>query len=182
MPFIARHKVTKRRIDITAFEYPRQELKIGEYVCQFCENPMIIKAGMIKRPHFAHRSTCTSPYAANPESMEHLEAKEFLKRTLPIRFTEYKDARIEYEVPIKEVRRIADLLVIFPNEYRVVHEVQLASITVENLEKRTNDYRRAGLDVIWWLGKSASSPANRDWCMRTFGEVCTISFTYNMQS
>jgi competence protein CoiA len=176
MPFIALSKETRKRIDITTFEHPRQELNNGAFICPFCNTPMIIKAGMIKQPHFAHINTCTSPYGSHPESPEHREGKAFLKRNLPLRYPEYKDARFEYEWPIKEVSRIVDLLAIFPNGHRVAHEVQLASITTETLEKRTNDYRRAGIDVIWWLGKAANTNANRDWCARTFGEVCSISF------
>ena len=160
MPFIAMNKATRKRIDITSIEHPRLELKPGEFVCQTCGASMIIKAGLIKRAHFAHASTCTSPYGSHPESPEHREAKMYLKTQLPARFEDYKEVRLEYEVPIKEVKRIVDLLAIFPNGHKVAHEIQLASITNEQLEARTKDYERAGIDVIWWLGKSANSTAN----------------------
>jgi competence protein CoiA len=176
MPFIALHKDTKKRIDITLLDHPREMFKAGECLCQLCSSPMIVKAGLIKRAHFAHANSCTSPYGSHPESAEHREAKMYLKTQLPARFEDYKDVRLEYEVPIKEVKRIVDLLAIFPKGHRVAHEVQLASITNEQLEARTKDYERAGIDVIWWLGKSANSPANRDWCLRTFGEVFSINF------
>jgi competence protein CoiA len=87
----------------------------------------------------------------------------------------YANVTIAYEVPVREVKRVADLLVTFPTGWQVVHEVQLASTTTEDLQRRTNDYTPAGIDVTWWLGKSADTPANREWCQRTFGYVLCIT-------
>ncbi len=176
MPFIALDKETRKRIDITTLDQPRQVLKAKGCICQLCNEIMIVKAGMIKRAHFAHASSCPTSYESHPESPEHRAAKMFLKKQLPLRFAEYKGVQLEYEVPIKQVNRIVDLLAIFPNGHRVAHEVQLASLTIEHLEARTNDYARAGIDVVWWLGKSANTTANRDWCLRTFGELFTLNF------
>lgn len=176
MPFIALHKETKDRIDITTINNPRQFLKSGDCICQLCERPMIVKAGLILRPHFAHYvDDCHTDYESHPESQDHREGKLFLASHLRETFEEYTDSTIEYEVPIPEVRRIADLLVTFPAGWRVAHEVQLASITTEKLEDRTNDYARAGIDVVWWLGKSANTPANRDWCRKTFGHAFCLN-------
>ncbi len=176
MPFIALHKDTGERIDITKIAKPRDVLVSGECICQLCRLPMIIKAGLIKRSHFAHANSCDTDYASHPESPEHRAAKMFLKEQLPQRYSDYKDADLEYEVPIKEVSRVVDLLATFPKGHKVAHEVQLASITTEQLEERTRDYERAGIDVIWWLGKSANTPANREWCLRTFGITFTIDY------
>lgn len=175
MPFIARHKETEERIDITRIPNPRQVLKAGDCVCQLCGVPMIIKAGAILRAHFAHVTSCTSDYQSHPESAEHREAKVYLATHLKEAFKEYTDAQIEYEVPLPEVKRIADLLITFPMGWRIAHEVQLASITTETLEARTNDYARAGVDAVWWLGKSANTPANRAWCRETFGYALCLT-------
>jgi len=170
MAFIARHKDTRERIDITRYARPRDELQAGRLICQFCDQEMIIRHGMIVRAHFAHKVACTTPYVGHPESPEHRFGKMLVAEHLRQEVAEYSDARIEFEFPIPEVRRIADILVIFPNGWRVAHEIQLASITVEYLQQRTEDYLRAGIDVVWWLGKSADTPANRAWCEQYFGE------------
>jgi competence CoiA-like predicted nuclease len=175
MPFIALNAETRERIDITTIENPRLVLKPGECICQLCEIPMIIKAGQIMRAHFAHVAACPTDYESHPESQEHREAKVFLATHSHEAFAEYTDAKIEYEVPIPEVMRIADLLVTFPMGWRIAHEIQLASITTETLEARTNDYLQAGIDVVWWLGKSANTPANRDWCRQTFGYALSLN-------
>jgi competence CoiA-like predicted nuclease len=175
MPFIALHKDTRERIDITTIENPRLVLQSGDCICQLCDTPMIIKAGQIIRAHFAHGSACPTEYESHPESQEHREAKIFLASHLREAFAEYIDAKIEYEVPIPEVKRIADLLATFPMGWRVAHEIQLASITTETLEARTNDYLRAGVDVVWWLGKSANTPANREWSRKNFGYALCLN-------
>jgi competence CoiA-like predicted nuclease len=103
-----------------------------------------------------------------------LNAKAFLRDRLNEEFLEYTNVQFELEVKVPEVMRIADVMATFPMGWRIAHEVQLASITVAQLEERTDDYVRAGVDVVWWLGKSADTPANRNWCLETFGECYSI--------
>ena len=81
MPFVALHRETRERIDITRIENPRVVLKSGNCICQLCDSPMIIKAGQIMRAHFAHNAACPSDYASHPESPEHREAKSIWQRT-----------------------------------------------------------------------------------------------------
>ena len=179
MPFIAIDKKTSKRIDITKIEKPRATLLPEDLVCQLCGCRMMVKAGQIVRAHFAHYTQCTSDYKSHPESIEHRETKLLLSVELPRIYGKYTTAKPEIEVPVPEIKRVIDVLFVFPNGWRVAHEVQLASITTEKLEERTNDYARAGIDVNWWLGKSADTPANREWCSRTFGHVLRLEYNYN---
>ncbi len=101
MPFVAIHKETGERVDITELEDPRAELKSGEYVCQLCGAPLLIKAGLIVIAHFAHYAgECQSDYKAHPESPEHRFAKHELKRILKAQFAGHSEATIQLEVPI----------------------------------------------------------------------------------
>mgnify|MGYP001952948993 CR=1 FL=1 len=75
-----------------------------------------------------------------------------------------------------EVKRIIDIAMIFPNGWIVAHEIQLSSITTENLENRTNDYRKLGIDVFWWFGKSADKKANREWAIEKYGQSLSINY------
>lgn len=169
MPFVALDKSTKERIDITKIENPRSILKSGEVICQLCESPMIVKAGLIVRPHFAHYAQCESDYEHHPESPEHLLGKELISNSLKAHFPDYADADIQLEVKIPEVKRVADIMVTFQNGWQQAHEIQLAAITVENLQKRTEDYHRAGVDIVWYLGGNADTETNRTWCTNYFG-------------
>jgi len=138
MPFVAKRKGTGERVDITLIENPRGVLKPGECICQVCDTPMIVKAGLVRQHHFAHVGRCSGDYQSHPESPAHQDAKRFLAANLRKQFREYANTSIEYEVPLPEIRRIADLLVTFPTGWRVAHEVQLASITTEQLQERTS--------------------------------------------
>lgn len=176
MSFIALDKNTKERIDITKIANPRTELKSGEVICQLCEAPMIIKAGPIKRHHFAHYAECESDYEQHPQSEEHRAGKRIVAEYAGLWFKELSEAEPHFEVPIPEVRRVADVLFQFPNGWRIVCEVQLASTTAEHLQKRTDDYLRAGIDVYWFLGKSAASHTNLTWSTSTFGFALELEY------
>lgn len=176
MPFVARHAVTHARIDITQIANPRQELQAELLICQLCEERMIVRQGMIIRPHFAHQRACALAYEGHPESPEHLLGKEYMSRWLRGQST-LAGACVELEVPIHARKRIADILVTFPHGHKLAVEIQLASITTEQLMARTKDYLDDGIDVIWVFGGNAlRSPSNLDWCKRTLGEYFQLMF------
>lgn len=182
MPFIAIDKNSGNRIDILTVSNPRTTLKTTDCICQLCGEPMFMKAGPLIRPHFAHYADCTSEYKiGHAETPEHLFAKMELKQLLKEQFSNLEHIEIDYEVPIPEIKRIADVMITFPMGWRMAHEIQLANITTEELEERTNDYLRAGIDVYWWLGKSADNLSNRSWCIDEFGFSLSINFITNRQ-
>ena len=176
MALVARNTKTQERVCILDYPDPRNQLKQDEMVCQLCTGAMIIKAGMIKQHHFAHKHICTSDFESHPESEEHLFFKKILSEQLGEHISEYTKAKPQLEYPIKEVKRVADIVFAFPNGWLVAHEIQLASITNEELEKRTNDYREAGVDVIWWLGNNANTPANREWSRKYLGGCFLLNY------
>jgi hypothetical protein len=139
---------------------------------------MVTRVGAIVRPHFAHRprTECDTRWAWHPESEEHLLGKTVIAQRVREEYADHEGMRVEYEVPIAEVWRIADVMAIFPNGWRIAHECQLASITVEDLQERTEDYLHAGVDVCWWLGKSAATGANREWCIESGASSTRVLF------
>ncbi len=178
MPFVAKLRSGGERIDITRVERPREMLPAGDIICQLCGEAMIVKAGFVVRAHFAHRpgSVCASQWDAHPESPEHRLGKLLIAERLREELADSTAARIEYEVPIREVMRIADVMVIYPNGWRVAHECQLASITTEILTQRTEDYLNAGVDVVWWLGKHAATSHNLRWVYGYQGFALELHF------
>ena len=182
MPFIAKNSQTGERIDITKIENPRNSLKSSELVCQWCDSPMIIRAGLVARPHFAHKSgrdECPYVEYARGKTPEHLAAQEALRDHLADWFKEYTSTQAELEVIIRETthkkNHFADVMFTFPCGWRVAHEVQLAGITVQELEERTQDYLGAGIDIVWWFGRDADTATNREWSYRNYGHALRIS-------
>ena len=128
--------------------------------------------------HFVHQRDCESKFNYHPVSPEHERGKELIRDLFMAELSDYSDVRVEFELPIKEANRIADVAVIYPTGYLLVGECQLASITTADLEARTNDYESAGADVIWWLGKDADTAANRSWSIERFGECRLINYQH----
>jgi len=113
----------------------------------------------------------------HPESPEHLKGKELIAHSLKSEIKEYSNAEIEFEYIVKEIKREADIMMIFPNGWLVAHEIQLSYIKIEELEERTKDYLSAGIDVIWWFGKDAHTETNRNWSHKKFGFCYTLNIT-----
>lgn len=182
MPFIAKSRITLERIDITRIKDPRSELLSSDMVCPVCDHPMMIKAGAVKRHHFAHmpgREDCPYAVYSAGETQEHRDAKELIRDHTSEWFDEYLDAPGELEVYIPGMTnakwRIADVLFTFPGGWQVAHEAQLAAISVEDLTARTEDYNSQGIDVFWWFGRDAlKQKANLDWSMRRYGFILEI--------
>lgn len=178
MPFIACDS-RKERIDITLFENPRNQISNDEVFCPFCKSKMFIRGGPKVVYHFYHQAKCKNDFERHPESILHLNCKRKVAEALKAEINEYSTAKIEYEFPIVKARRIADIMAIFPNGWMIAHEIQLSYISIETLEKRTEDYLSAGIDIVWWLGKSANTETNRDWCREKFGVCYTLNLSEN---
>lgn len=177
MPFVAKDTETQERIDITHYANPRLELRADQLACQICGARMIIRHGLMVRPHFAHTKACPIPYASHPESAEHLAGKAYVSAWLKEQ-PGFEDATIELEVPIHARKRIADIMVTFPRGHRCAVEIQLAAITTADLEARTKDYLDDGIDVIWTLGKDAArGTGNATWCNQVLGCYLHLGFT-----
>jgi len=178
MGFVAKNKNTGKHINIFDYKNPRKELIRSDLECHLCGGELIIKAGLERVKHFSHKpdSPCSCDYDRHPESYEHLFFKKLLAEKLGSEFQEYLGIPPRLEYPIREVKRVADIVFEFPNGWLIAHEIQLSSITIEDLEDRTNDYRNAGVDVVWWLGKSANTRTNRQWVIENFGECCSLDW------
>lgn len=178
MGLVAKNKRTGELVYIYEYENPRKELVKDDLECHLCGGEIIIKAGLVRIKHFSHKpnSPCGCDYERQPESYEHLFFKRLLSTEIGNEFSEYLGVKPRLEYPIHEVRRIADIVFEFPSGWLVAHEIQLSHITIEDLEKRTNDYRNAGVDIIWWLGNRADTELNRKWLFDNFGECYSLDW------
>lgn len=181
MPFVALRKSTGERINIFLVPDPRLTIDKSDLVCPACGQSLTVVCGLVVTPHFRHIVKCNSEFDRHPESIEHLMGKAYVYQLLHDKFNS-DDVEIDFEVHIPEANRQADVLLKFVKTgFIEAHEIQLAGITTESLRDRTKAYRTAGIDVVWWLGKSADTPTNRSWCVSTFGDVRLLSFS-NVES
>lgn len=183
MPLIAKRRSTGERIDITTIDEPRMELHPGECICPFCNGDLFIRsahsrAGNQVVSHFVHYSRCDSEFEGQPESILHMDLKAWLRSTLKAIYPEGTSIELEIPIPMnwRAKGRIADLIVYWPTGWKEIHEIQLAGLTISDLEDRTDDYKRAGYDVRWWLGKAAKTDANIKWLLENFGRADLLDF------
>lgn len=159
-------------IDITAYEEPRLDLVGLELRCPECKTAMHVRQPLGRIAHFAHNPHARgdTPCAMQQgESIKHIYAKAEICNKLAA-LGGYAGAEIIKEHWLASISRRADVMVKFPDGGFEVHEIQLAAISVDELEARTSDYRRAGAqDVIWWFGGNADHQNNKKWAAEKLG-------------
>lgn len=184
MPLKGKNKTTgDEALVFEAFDVLRGWQKAGDLVCPFCDEVLVavrehMREGDWVQAYLRHKSECGTTYGYHPESPEHLAAKRWIRAHMADRFG-YAVATSDCEVRMPEISRIADVCFTLTNGDRMVHEAQLAAISIEDLEARTNDYQRLGYGIIWHFGKAADTPTNRQWAYRRLGG-CEI-LTFNEQ-
>lgn len=168
-------------ITTESFDLLRSWHHAGQLVCPFCDGDMVTvheyqrSAGNWVSFYLRHKAECTTAYGYHPQSPEHFAAKEWLRLNAPGAYghdvvTNDPAQVIEVRIDIDgKAYRIADVCFTLANGDRVIHEAQLAAISIDELEARTNDYESLGYSVIWHFGKAADTGANRQWAFRRFG-------------
>jgi competence CoiA-like predicted nuclease len=151
------------------------------FTCPYCEQKMYARKPNQRILHFYHASKCTSKIEYHPESMEHLLGKKALYYELnkQIQNSKNSNLKVEIEYPVREAGehgRIADLMITHNEQPHIAIECQLANITVELLNKRTQDYERQGIGVIWFIGKKADTYENHQFLYEHFGDCHIIQF------
>lgn len=130
-------------------QYSLQELHAlrenNSFACPHCGSKVVLKAGEIIIPHFAHKSHSDCDSLSEPESTLHLQGKLLLHQ-----FFTAKNFTVELEKYLPSIRQRADLLV----DDRTVIEFQCSTIPSVDVLRRTTGYTSAGFTPTWILGIS----------------------------
>lgn len=132
---------------ITLVDTPPSEMPAGKFYCPACKERVIVKAGPIRIPHFAHQknSDCVTS-TSEPESLLHLRGKQHLHQY----FIDHDyDVKVEYY--IKKLKQRPDLLIHKDGTWRAV-EFQCSPISQALLEQRTKGYLELGIEPVWIMG------------------------------
>ena len=119
------------------------ELVKQAYYCPACGTSVRLRKGKNVRAHFAHESLKKCDFFHENEGPEHLENKKSLI------YWAKKNANVEMECLIPELKQIAD---IFINK-QLALEIQCSPISCDLLRDRSNGYRSLGIQVLWLLGE-----------------------------
>lgn len=160
----------------------RLKYKPDDLTCPFCGGQVFPRDRQGFILHFVHRTDCTSSLGYHPESPEHLQGKMLLRNYLKHQLKRFSDVSVYLEYPIPNAGdhgRIADVAAVFPFGWILVYECQISPITHDEIKKRTEDYRNAGADVIWFLGDRASTPSVINYLASTQGSVYYLNYDAN---
>ncbi|MBS4218009.1 hypothetical protein KHA96_06690 [Bacillus sp. FJAT-49711] len=124
-----------------------ERLRSHVYFCPQCHEPLILKAGNIRIPHFSHKkySVCTSSQS-EPESIQHLQGKKYLYN-----FLLQQGLSVKIEHYVSDIKQRADLFVQTHSQSYAI-EYQCSPIERSLLNKRTKGYESIGIIPIWIIG------------------------------
>jgi competence CoiA-like predicted nuclease len=115
------------------------------------------------------------------ESEEHLKAKSALATWLQRRypFAEITTEKVIETMAHKDQRRI-DVFLTFPDGGTEAHEIQRTAQNTARTERRTNDYKSAGIDSVvwWWLDEKAKKETVINWCIANCSQYGIIKSKY----
>lgn len=140
------------------------QLRKMKVFCPHCKEEMILKAGAIKIPHFAHtaHTACASLFAEGESSIHLLGKRQLFNRLQQLE----EDVQLECYLP--HIQQRPDLLITKKHPYAL--EFQCSRIPVSLLEKRTKGYRDAEIIPLWLL-KTPSTFLRK-------GSIFRASFTH----
>ena len=123
------------------------------FYCLVCGDPVILKTGKNKINHFAHENFACQ--YAEGESDTHRRCKIEIYKAL-LRAPNVHDVALER--PLDTVRPDVSAYI---NGVKVAIEVQISSLSVETIMRRTIDYHRKGIYVLWLLQWTPKLDAQR---------------------
>lgn len=115
----------------------------ARYFCPGCGAELMLKAGEVKIPHFAHRSLADCDSFSEPETPLHLQGKLQLHH-----FFSQLHHMIELEKYLPVIKQRADLLV----NQKTAIEFQCSAIPAGQVKARSEGYRTIGIDPLWISG------------------------------
>lgn len=120
--------------------------KQQSFFCPQCKEQLLLKAGQIKIPHFAHRknSECDSLFSEG-ESAVHLLGKQHL-------FQQFSNLRLSpvLEPYLPQLQQRPDLLITYKDRQYAI-EFQCSPIAHASFHRRTNGYLNAKITPVWIL-------------------------------
>ena len=117
--------------------------KTCAFYCPCCNGKLCIKAGKIKIPHFAHVANEGCDYASEGESEEHLQGKRSLYEWL-----RKQGGTVVLEKYFPQIKQRPDIY-LDSKKGKFALEFQCSVLSLEEIKKRTQVYRKANILPVW---------------------------------
>ncbi len=113
--------------------------------CPECACPVTLKRGRIVIAHFAHKPPTRCPYGVG-ESQLHYRCKTEIAADLRASLPADADVQLERRMPDAGLRPDVSFSI---GPYDVAIEVQRSILGLDEIARRTESYRVAGVHVLW---------------------------------
>lgn len=123
----------------------RDSEKGSTYLCPDCNCEVTLKKGRKVTHYFAHKPPVTCSLAKG-ETVAHLESKlAFYDHFKSLGLS----AEVEYPLSFNDIRSRADVYVKTTNGMPAALEIQHTNISLDEIERRTQNYSKLGVAVGW---------------------------------
>jgi competence protein CoiA len=134
----------RRRSDRKIVEAYFERKENGPFACLVCNEEVVLRSGDNRVDHFAHANPLACEYAQG-ESDLHRKCKREIYEALS---RESGVKNLFLELPLGTVRPDVSAEI---NGTPVAIEVQISSLSIETIMRRTIDYHQRGIYVLWLL-------------------------------
>lgn len=117
----------------------------GNYRCPGCQQPVLLRHGKHRIPHFAHKKHALCGFSEG-ETLEHLQGKKQIYQWLKI-----NKWCPQLEVYLPQIEQRPDILLKRKSQ-RIAIEFQCSPLSLERMLERNTGYQQAGITVWWILG------------------------------
>ncbi|MTD41584.1 hypothetical protein GIX45_23755 [Erwinia sp. CPCC 100877] len=128
-----------------------EALKSEDYYCPACKQPLYIKNGRVKVPHFAHFAESGCSFYTEAETKEHLALKQVFAK-----WCEQQQLPYEVEKFLPALNQRPDLLI-----GNLAVEIQCSPLSIKRLIERTRCYQKHGYQPLWICGKKLIIDLNK---------------------
>lgn len=124
---------------VGAWEAERDE---RPFICPCCSEVVTLRRGGIIAPHFAHKPPVTCEYGTG-ESEEHRRCKISIYEAL-LKHPQVRKCEME-----RDLGAVRPDVSAYINDVPVAIEVQASNLTLEKIARRTEEYARRSIYVLW---------------------------------
>lgn len=121
---------------------PDESKSNSPFVCPRCAAEVILKKGSVKTHHFAHWPLVLCEYGQG-ETEEHRKCKLAIYEGLT-KFSRFQDVQIE-----KDLGTVRPDVSAFMDGIQIAIEVQISTLTMDQIICRTTEYLKKGIFVLW---------------------------------
>lgn len=134
----------KQKLNRPSVTADSQRKSDGPFFCPECSREVVLRTGSVRITHFAHRVSDICRYGAG-ETDDHRRCKKAIYEAL-LREPGVKNVILEHSLKTARPDVSAEI-----NNVPVAIEVQISTLSMETIIRRTEEYARQGIYVLWLL-------------------------------